>query len=90
MTPEINAAEVLNRGMECLLEKMGVVDAERFVFLIKTENFDYTEWQKDYFGKKTKEQIDQEMEDFFPNPNARALGGDLAAEDSAPGTTGIV
>lgn len=78
MTPEINAAEVLNRGMECLLEKMGVVDAERFVFLIKTENFDYTEWQKDYFGKKSKEQIDQEMEAFFTN--ARALDPDSAPE----------
>ena len=60
-----NTAEVLDRGMECLLEKMSIVEAEQFIFLIKSEEFDYTKWQREYFGSKTKEQLDKEMDAYF-------------------------
>ncbi|MBO5638127.1 MAG: hypothetical protein SPL86_04590 [Succiniclasticum sp.] len=60
-----NAADVLNRGMECLLEKMGIVEAEQFIFLIKSDGFDYTKWQREYFGNKSKEQLDKEMDAYF-------------------------
>ena len=49
-----NTSETLSRGMEILSQKMGIVDAERFIFLIKTEGFDYTKWQREYFEGKTK------------------------------------
>jgi hypothetical protein len=32
-------------GMEILLEKLGRVDAERFVSLLLREPFDYTQWR---------------------------------------------
>ena len=60
-----NTADVLSRGMECLLEKMSIVEAEQFIFLIKSEDFDYTEWQKKYFGNKSKDQLDKEMDVYF-------------------------
>lgn len=63
MTP--NTADTLSRGMAILMEKMGVVEAERFVFLVKTEGFDYTEWQREYFGHKTKEELDAGMDAYF-------------------------
>ena len=44
-----NTSETLSRGMEILSQKMGIVDAERFIFLVKTEGFDYTKWQRQYF-----------------------------------------
>ena len=40
-----NTADTLSRGMEILSQRMGIVDAERFIFLVKTEGFDYTKWQ---------------------------------------------
>lgn len=60
-----NTAEVLTRGMECLLEKMSIVEAEQFIFLIKSEEFDYTKWQREYFGRKSKEELDKEMDAYF-------------------------
>ena len=60
-----NTAETLSRGMEILSQKMGIVDAERFIFLIKTEGFDYTKWQREYFDGKTKEEMDAEMDAYF-------------------------
>lgn len=40
---------VKQEGMTVLLEKLGMVDAERFISLIIREPFDYTKWRKDLF-----------------------------------------
>ena len=41
---------IRQEGMSLLLEKLGKVDAERFISLIIREPFDYTKWQKDLFN----------------------------------------
>lgn len=28
-------------------------------------SFDYTEWQREYFGKKSLQQIDEELDEYF-------------------------
>ena len=38
----LNAVEILDQGFACLVEHMGVVDAEYFISLIKRDDFDYT------------------------------------------------
>lgn len=43
----INSASLLNKGMEYLTEKLGLVEAERFIALIQSEKFNYTEWRKE-------------------------------------------
>ena len=52
-----NTSEVLTKGMESLLARMSIVDVEQFIFLIKAEGFDYTKWQRDYFGNISKEEL---------------------------------
>lgn len=47
-------------GMKALISALGNVDAERFVALINSEPFDYTEWRKEGLG--------------FENMSARDLG----------------
>ena len=34
--------ELLSRGMKCLVQNMGVVDAEYFIAAVQRERFDYT------------------------------------------------
>lgn len=46
-----NAVEILDQGFACLVENLGVVNAEHFIALIKRDNFDYTGWQREYFDK---------------------------------------
>lgn len=41
--------EIMNRGMNCLTEQLGVIDAERFIAAVIREQFDYTEWQRRTF-----------------------------------------
>lgn len=43
------AIAIMNEGMQCLTERMGVVRAEHFISLIIREKFDYTKWQRKYF-----------------------------------------
>ena len=37
---------VRTEGMTALLEKLGIIDAERFIALILREPFDYTVWRE--------------------------------------------
>lgn len=53
MTSSMN--ELMSRGMECLTETLGVVEAERFISLVIRERFDYTKWQREYFDKMPPE-----------------------------------
>ena len=40
----------MDYGMNCLIEKMGIIDAERFVSILIREKSDYTKWRQRYFG----------------------------------------
>ena len=55
-----SAVEIMDTGFACLVEKLGIVDAERFVAMIKRDNFDYTIWRREYFDKMDLEQISKE------------------------------
>lgn len=48
---------LLDFGFSCLVEKLGVVNAERFIATIKQDDFDYTVWQREYFDRKLPGQI---------------------------------
>ena len=47
MTP--STAEVMKRGMQCLTDGLGIVEAEQFISIIIREQMDYTKWQRQYF-----------------------------------------
>lgn len=45
------------------------VETEEFISLVKSDQFDYTEWQRQHFDKKTVEQISAEAEAYvIENP----------------------
>ena len=55
-----SAVEIVDTGFACLVEKLGIVDAERFAAMIKRDSFDYTIWRRKYFDKMDIEQISME------------------------------
>ena len=55
-----NSVEIMDRGFACLVEKLGVVNAERFIALIKRDSFDYTIWRKEYFKNMSLEELREE------------------------------
>lgn len=60
----MSTVEILNREMECLLEKLGVIEAEQFISLVIREKFDYTKWQQEHFDKLSPEQIDADAKQY--------------------------
>ena len=53
-------AEVMQLGMEYLVEKLGIIDTERFISKLLRERFDYTEWRKNYFADMDLETLHKE------------------------------
>ena len=41
---------IKSEGMRVLAEKLGIVEAERFITLVLREPFNYTEWQQNLYG----------------------------------------
>ena len=52
-----NTTDIMERGMSCLLEKLGTIETERFIATIIRERFDYTKWRRDHFGDATIEEL---------------------------------
>jgi len=50
-------AVLRRKGMEALIERLGSIDAERFITSIIREPFDYTEWQCDLFDGLSVEEL---------------------------------
>jgi hypothetical protein len=45
------------QGMKILREHLGLIEAEKFIALIKREPFDYTEWQRTLWPGKSVDEI---------------------------------
>lgn len=65
-----NAIEIMDIGFSCLVEKLGVIDAERFIAMIKRDNFDYTVWRRSYFDKMDLEQVSKEAVSYAKKPSS--------------------
>ena len=51
-------------GMKLLLEHLGLVEAEKFISLIRREKFNYTEWQRNLWKDKNVNEIFDAAKDF--------------------------
>jgi hypothetical protein len=56
-----NSTVLLDRGIRCLNNELGILDAERFMAMILREPFDYTEWRKSnlFVGMSIDDIIDE-------------------------------
>lgn len=66
METVINSENALRvAAMKLLIEKLGAVNAERFINAIKSDRFDYTEWQRDLWKGKTIEELHRDAAVFY-------------------------
>ena len=67
---------LLDRGIRCLNNELGILDAERFVALIIREPFDYTEWrQKNLFVDMSIDEIIDEADKYCTQNALQPTGG---------------
>ena len=51
-------------AIDLLLRTFGVLETERFITSIKSNNFDYTEWQKTLWNDKSIEELHKMATEF--------------------------
>jgi hypothetical protein len=49
--------EIIDSGFQSLFSSLSMVDAERFIMLIKRDQFDYTKWQSKLWENETVESL---------------------------------
>ena len=65
----MNDTTIMAKGMECLIQHLGDVEAERFIMQIIREPFDYTKWQRGLFeGMSLDDILDEATEYCKKNP----------------------
>ncbi|MCL1874754.1 MAG: hypothetical protein FWF87_00680 [Synergistaceae bacterium] len=42
---------IMSAGMKCLIDKLGSVEAEMFLSIVRENTFDYTEWRRNNLWK---------------------------------------
>ena len=67
-----NTAIILNEGMNCLLDKLGVLETEIFISHLLREPFDYTAWQKEHYATISVHELNQKAVDYM-KANGSAL-----------------
>lgn len=59
-----STSELMTRGMNCLKNGLGIIEAEQFISVIIRERFDYTEWQRRYFDSVNDEDFVEKVAEF--------------------------
>ena len=57
--------EIKRKGFKILIEKLGDIDAEKFISLINKEPFDYTQWQSTLWSDQTIDQVSEKAMDYW-------------------------
>lgn len=67
---------LMKTGMKVLIERLGNIEAERFVSILLREPFDYTEWRKDNLCVgMTTEEISKEAMMIYRQENIQKEPG---------------
>ena len=55
---------IRQEGMKAIFEKLNPVEGERFIYLLLSEPFDHTEWQKGLFEDMSLEELSQKAMEY--------------------------
>lgn len=56
----MSTTDILDKGMNCLLENLGTIETERFIAVLIKEKFDYTKWRREYFGDTSVSELNEQ------------------------------
>jgi len=65
-----STAAILKDGMDCPLERLGVLETEIFISHILREPFDYTAWQKEHYANISVQELNRKAVEYSKTGNA--------------------
>ena len=51
----MNDKEIWDKGMNCLFENLGFIDAQKFIVMVNSRKSDYTEWRREHLFENMSE-----------------------------------
>ncbi|HCL56789.1 MAG TPA: hypothetical protein DHW82_07245 [Spirochaetia bacterium] len=57
-------ALIMQEGFEAVFKKLDLVEAERFIALLKRDHFDYTEWRKSILEEGTIQDLSHKAMEY--------------------------
>jgi hypothetical protein len=61
MAKHLTEQELRQQAVQALSDRLGPVDALRFLALVSREPFDYQQWRNEYFSHYSVDQLVQEI-----------------------------
>ncbi|MFQ5541994.1 MAG: hypothetical protein ACE5E2_04125 [Candidatus Binatia bacterium] len=61
MAKPLSEQELRKQAVEALAEKLGPVEALRFLASVSREAFDYEQWRKEYFSRYNVDELSKEI-----------------------------
>jgi hypothetical protein len=62
MAKQLNEEELRQQAVRALSDRLGPVDALRFLALVSREPFDYQHWRKEYFSHYNMDELLEEAQ----------------------------
>ena len=59
-----NNIALVSRCMDILCSQVGIVDTERFIYIMRSEAFDYTKWQRDHYDNISPDELNASVDRF--------------------------
>jgi hypothetical protein len=67
-------ATIMRDGINCLVERLGVIETEIFISQLIREPFDYTQWQREYYAGMTVSELNKKAVEYaINNPMDRTM-----------------
>ena len=57
--------ELMNRGIACLIDRLGIIETEQFLSILSREQFDYTQWQAEHFDSIEMKEMSQHIATYI-------------------------
>ena len=65
-------ATIMNDGINCLVEKLGVIETEIFISQLIREPLDYTKWQREHYANMSVCELNKKAVEYAKNnPTAK-------------------
>ena len=59
-----NLSLTAKKCMDTISKNIGTVELEAFIYYVRSQNFDYTKWQREHFDSMTPDEINRLMTEY--------------------------
>jgi hypothetical protein len=70
MPKQLTEQELRRQAIQALSDRLGLVDALRFLALVSREPFDYQQWRRRYFAQYNIDELFEEVRKYRTGKNS--------------------